>query len=144
MQHSNNNNIHRDKIIIQDLQVQVIIGAHKGERTIKQNLFLTITLYHDLSRCGETDNVEDTIDYGDVSKSVSRYADGAHHFTIEALAVGVARICCLGFNVDEVTVKYVVFMFDLFNLVYLIFNLKNFKHLLRLIFMLLKNYFILE
>jgi dihydroneopterin aldolase len=50
--------------------------------------------------------VADTIDYTQVTKSVTNYAKKAHHFTIEALSVGVARICCLGFGVEEVTVRY--------------------------------------
>ena len=33
------------------------------------------------------------------------YADASHHFTLEALAVGVARVCCLGFGVEEVNVR---------------------------------------
>jgi dihydroneopterin aldolase len=117
--------MNRDKIIIQDLHLQVVIGAHKPERTIEQNLHFTITLFtgikrrknemdrniesridtEDISKCGETDNVADTIDYVHVTKAVTTYAKEAHHFTIEALAVGVARICCLGFGVEEVTVR---------------------------------------
>ena len=131
--------MHKDKIIIQDFQLQVVIGAHKPERTIKQNLFFTITLFtgitavnrsllsenhitkfryttskllsndcdtKDISKCAETDNVVHTVDYGHVTKAIAAYADRSRHFTIEALAVGVARICCVGFGVEEVIVRY--------------------------------------
>lgn len=47
----------KDKITIQDLHLQVVIGAHKPERTIKQNLFFTITMYVDLEKCGNSDDV---------------------------------------------------------------------------------------
>ncbi|EGC32529.1 hypothetical protein DICPUDRAFT_155477 [Dictyostelium purpureum] len=93
-----------DKIIIQDLHVQAVIGVNPNERIIKQNIIMTITSYRDLSKCGSTDNVAYTISYSSLSKSLCSYAESSHHYTLEALATGVAKICCLGFGIEKVKV----------------------------------------
>lgn len=36
-----------------------------------------------VSRCGDSDDVNDTIDYSSVSKKICEYTEGAKHYTIE-------------------------------------------------------------
>ncbi|KAK5583079.1 hypothetical protein RB653_004669 [Dictyostelium firmibasis] len=93
-----------DKIIIQDLLIQAVIGVNPGERVIKQNIIITVTAYKDLSKCGSSDNVNDTVSYSSLSKSICSYSESSHHYTLEALATGVAKICCLGFGIERVKV----------------------------------------
>ncbi|KAN0006955.1 hypothetical protein ACTFIU_005148 [Dictyostelium citrinum] len=93
-----------DKIIIQDLLIQAVIGVNPGERIIKQNIIITVTAYKDLSKCGSSDNVNDTVSYSSLSKSICSYSESSHHYTLEALATGVAKICCLGFGIERVKV----------------------------------------
>eukprot|EP01132_Coremiostelium_polycephalum_P010774 gene10774-13192_t len=94
-----------DKILLRDLHIQAVIGVNNNERNIKQNLIFNITVYRDLSTCGTSDSVHDTISYSTLSKSVVAYVESSHHYTLEALATGVARTCCLGFGIDRVKVK---------------------------------------
>ncbi|KYR00661.1 dihydro-6-hydroxymethylpterin pyrophosphokinase (HPPK) [Tieghemostelium lacteum] len=93
-----------DKIIIKDLHVQAIIGVNANERNIKQNIIITLTVYRDLSKCGLSDSVHDTISYSTLSKSICSYVESSHHYTLEALATGVAKTCCVGFGIDRVKV----------------------------------------
>ncbi|GAM21061.1 hypothetical protein SAMD00019534_042360 [Acytostelium subglobosum LB1] len=65
---------------------------------------MTLKLYKDLSSCGQSDLVSETISYSTLSKSVVAYVESSHHYTLEALATGVARTCCLGFGVERVKV----------------------------------------
>ncbi|EFA85424.1 dihydro-6-hydroxymethylpterin pyrophosphokinase [Heterostelium album PN500] len=93
-----------DTIIVKDLHVQAVIGVNANERNIKQNIIITLKLYKDLSICGSSDLVGHTISYSTLSKSVCAYVESSHHYTLEALATGVARTCCLGFGVERVKV----------------------------------------
>ena len=52
-----------DKIIISDLHMQVVIGVNNNERSIKQNIIVNIIAFVDVSRCGETDSITDTLSY---------------------------------------------------------------------------------
>eukprot|EP01133_Synstelium_polycarpum_P014976 gene14976-17710_t len=93
-----------DSIIIKNLHVQAVIGVNASERIIKQNIVMTLKIYKDLSECGTSDLVHHTISYSTLSKSIVAYAESSHHYTLEALATGVARTCCLGFGIDRVKV----------------------------------------
>lgn len=94
-----------DKIIIKDLLIQAIIGVNKGERKKKQNIKLNITMFYDISKCGFSDNIKDTIDYSEVSKKICEYTEESKHYTLEALATGVAKIILFHFNIEEVIIR---------------------------------------
>lgn len=77
-----------DKISINELRVQAIIGVNKGERVKKQNLTITVDIFCDASLCGRTDKIADTIDYSSITKDIIEYAETSKHYTIEALSTG--------------------------------------------------------
>jgi len=101
---NNSNSNSFDKIIIKDLHVQAVIGVNANERVIKQNIIITIKAFKDLTKCGSSDSVHDTISYSTLSKAIISYIESSHHYTLEALATGVAKICCLGFAIDRVKI----------------------------------------
>jgi FolB domain-containing protein len=82
-----------DKIIIKDLLVRGIIGINDWERESPQDILINIAIVADLSKAGDTDNVEDTINYRTVTKRVIAHTESASHFTVEALATDIANIC---------------------------------------------------
>jgi len=94
----------KDKIFIKDLMVQAILGVNKKERVKRQNININITLFHDIKQAALHDDVRGTINYSHVCKSVVAYTEDSHHHTIESLCSGIARICCLNFGAEEVTV----------------------------------------
>jgi FolB domain-containing protein len=56
-------------------------------------VLLNITLFGDLSAAGESDQIEDTINYRTVTKEIIKHVESSKRFTVEALASDVARIC---------------------------------------------------
>ena len=56
-----------DKIIIEGLEIDTIIGVYDWERKQKQKLVFDIALVTDLSKAMKSDRVEDTIDYAKVA-----------------------------------------------------------------------------
>lgn len=94
-----------DSIIITDLVASGIIGVKHPERDNPQNLLINITMYKDLSRVGESDEISDTVNYSLVSKMViSEVAVCAFH-TVEALASHLAQLLLKTYVIDAVRVR---------------------------------------
>jgi FolB domain-containing protein len=82
-----------DRIVISDLMLRAIIGINDWERVERQDVLLNITLFGDLRAAGESDQIEDTINYRTVTKQIIKHVESSQRFTVEALAADVARIC---------------------------------------------------
>lgn len=82
-----------DRIFIKDLRARGIIGINDWERVQPQDMLISITVFTDTHRVGETDNLQDSVDYRALSKKVQAHAETAARFTVEALANDLAAIC---------------------------------------------------
>jgi len=93
-----------DRIYIRDLAVRCIVGVFPEERTAKQDVIINIVLSVDLTKAGETDRLEDTVDYKRLKKNVLALAEESKFFLVEKLAAAVADICLAASTVQQVTV----------------------------------------
>ncbi len=82
-----------DQIHIRDLTVRCIVGIYPEERREKQDVTINITLFADLRRAGESDNIEDTVDYKSIKKNVLAMTEQSSFFLVERLAERIAEIC---------------------------------------------------
>ena len=82
-----------DQVIIKDLVARGIIGINDWEREKPQEIIINVVLFSDLHKAGESDNLNDTINYRTVSKKLMSHAESANRFTVEALAADLAKIC---------------------------------------------------
>ena len=82
-----------DKVIIKDLLARGIIGVNDWERKRTQDILINLTLFTDTKRAGETDNLEDCVNYSTMSKKILAHAESAGRLTVEALANDLAKIC---------------------------------------------------
>lgn len=94
-----------DIIYLHNLKVETIIGVWEWERRIRQTLILDIDLGTDLTRAGETDAIEDTIDYKAVSDRIMGFARDSEFRLIESLATRLADIIRTEFGVQWVRIK---------------------------------------
>jgi FolB domain-containing protein len=94
-----------DTVHIKDLVARGIIGVNDWEREKPQEIRINLILYGDLRTAGNTDNIEDCINYRTVSKKVQKHAETAARFTVEALATDLARICLEDPKVEKVNVR---------------------------------------
>ena len=94
-----------DKVIIKDLLARGIIGVNDWERQRPQDILINLTLVTDMKRAGETDNLEDCVDYSKMSKKIQEHAESAGRLTVEALANDLARICFEDKNVQKVIIR---------------------------------------
>ena len=81
-----------DKIRIEGLEVFANHGVYAEENKLGQKFVVSATLYADLRRAGETDDLDESIDYGAVVHTIDEYLR-AHTFKlIEAAAEGLAGV----------------------------------------------------
>ena len=72
-----------DKIHITDLLLRCIIGINDEEREKKQDVLINMTMYADLTKPGQTDDIQDTVDYKKVKQEVIRLVENSSFFLIE-------------------------------------------------------------
>ena len=94
-----------DIIFIKDLMVRGIIGVSDRERSNLQDIVINIQLKTDISDCGESDDIHESINYRTVTKNIIAHVKKTARYTVEALASDIAQIC-LGFDrVEAATVR---------------------------------------
>lgn len=94
-----------DRILIEGMVFNCIIGINDWERVAKQPVEIDLTLYADLSKAAESDNVEDTINYRTISRSVRDFVESSNFGLVEKLSDGVARLCMEDERVQRVDVR---------------------------------------
>jgi FolB domain-containing protein len=94
-----------DQIEIRDLLLRGIIGINDWEREKKQDILINITLFGDLAPAGESDRIEDTINYRTLTKAVIEHVESVGRFTVEALAADIARLCLETPGVERARVR---------------------------------------
>jgi FolB domain-containing protein len=94
-----------DQVIIKNLLARGIIGVNDWERKRAQNILINITLFADTRRAGQTDNLEDCVNYSTISKRILAHAESVNRLTVEALANDLAKICLEEQAVQKVIVR---------------------------------------
>ncbi len=93
-----------DRIHIRDLLLRTVIGVNPEERRDRQDVIVNLTLYADLRRAGETDDMAHTVNYRSVSKLVIGLVESSSFYLVEALATAIARAILERFPVERVRV----------------------------------------
>jgi FolB domain-containing protein len=94
-----------DQIFIRDLVCRGIIGINDWEREKPQEILINIVLFGDLRKAGESDDINDTINYRTVAKKVQAHAESAGRLTVEALAADISRLSLEEPGVKKVMVR---------------------------------------
>jgi len=94
-----------DQVVIKNLVARGIIGVYEWERDKPQEILINISLFGDLLNAGETDNIEDSINYKTVAKGVQALAENCQRLTVEALAHDIANYCLDTKGVEKVRVR---------------------------------------
>lgn len=87
-----------DKIFIKDLQVYGYHGVNKEEKKMGQRFLISLELYMDLRVPGKSDNLEETVNYGELCEMVSNKFVKVKFDLIEAAAEDIAQFILSSFN----------------------------------------------
>lgn len=82
-----------DSVLIAGLQVSGIHGVLPEEREHPQPFAIDIELSIDLNEAGLSDDLADTVDYGEISIMAGRIVSEESYFLLERLASRIAEVC---------------------------------------------------
>lgn len=81
-----------DIIFLHDFRLDLLIGIYDWERRMPQTVQLDLEIGLPSSRAGQTDRIEDTIDYGAVASRLKASIAERHFDLLEALAEHIAQV----------------------------------------------------
>ena len=94
-----------DKVLIQDLHAQGILGVNDRERNAPREIIINLTLFTASRPASWTDTMTGCVDYSQVAVDIRTLVGAARRFTVEALAEDIADLCLKRPYVRKVTVK---------------------------------------
>ena len=94
-----------DKIFVQGLEVECVIGVWEWERQITQKLIIDLEMGWDISAAASSDELEDTLSYKDVAKRVNAFVVETQANLVETLAEGIAGLLQEEFGVPWCRVR---------------------------------------
>jgi dihydroneopterin aldolase len=94
-----------DKVFIEDLRIETVIGIYDWERKIRQTIALDLEMAFDNRRPAASDKIEDTLDYKKVAKRLIAFVEESHFELVETLAERCADIVRREFGVAWLRLK---------------------------------------
>ena len=98
-------NIMNDRIFLNQLRTECIVGIWEWERQVKQAVILDVEMAADIRKAALSDNIEDTIDYKKVSKRLLSFVGESQFQLVETLTENIAKIIVTEFGVSWVRVR---------------------------------------
>ena len=93
-----------DRIQITGLRELGVHGVLPEEQTRPQPFEVDVELRLDLAAASDSDDLDDTVDYGAVCESISRVVSSERYQLLERLAARIAEVCCVDERVRSVSV----------------------------------------
>jgi len=94
-----------DKIFLNELKVDTVIGIWDWERKIRQTVIVDLEMSADIAKAAATDRVEDTLNYKSVAKRIQSFVEDSSFQLVETLAERIAEIIREEFGVAWVKVR---------------------------------------
>jgi len=81
-----------DVITVNALMVRGVVGVDNWERQKEQDIVVSLSIVTDLAPSGSTDDVSLTVNYSDVTKTVTELVQTSHYKSVEGVAEGIAQV----------------------------------------------------
>jgi len=94
-----------DRVFIENLTVETVIGIYDWEREIRQAVCLDLEMDFDIRKAAASDAIADTLDYKAVSKRLIHFIEQSEFQLVEALAEKCASIVLEEFPVRHLKLK---------------------------------------
>ncbi|OZG70059.1 dihydroneopterin aldolase [Hahella sp. CCB-MM4] len=82
----------QDKIVIEALQIDTVIGVYPFEKTYPQRLYLDLELAWDIRKAAQSDELADTLNYAAVCERLRGFAAGVQYQLLEVLLEKMAEL----------------------------------------------------
>jgi len=80
-----------DKIMLNNMQFYGFHGLFPEENKLGQRFHVDIILYADLQQAGQTDDMSNSVDYGDIYETVKYIVEGRAYNLLEAISEKIAN-----------------------------------------------------
>ena len=94
-----------DKVFIEGLEIEALIGIYDWERRIRQPLLFDLEMAFDNLVPATSDDIRDTLDYKAVSKRIIALVAESEFGLVESLAERCAAVVLAEFKVDWLRLK---------------------------------------
>lgn len=81
-----------DRVLIEGLKVETVIGVYAWERTIRQRLVLDLEMATDIRPAAADDDLSKTLNYAAISTRIETFADANHFALVETFAERLAAL----------------------------------------------------
>ncbi|EGH23847.1 dihydroneopterin aldolase [Pseudomonas amygdali pv. mori str. 301020] len=94
-----------DRVFIEGLEVDTVIGAYDWERGIRQCLRLDLSFAWDNRPAAAGDDLSKALDYASVSTRIQAFAEQAQFQLVETFAERLAEVLMSEFNIPWLRLK---------------------------------------
>ena len=94
-----------DKVFINNLEVEAVIGIFQWEREVRQLISVDIEMEFDNKTAAQSDDIKDALNYKLVGKRVTAFIKKSNFQLVETLAEKIAKIILKEFPVSKVKIK---------------------------------------
>ncbi len=94
-----------DKIYLNRMSFYGYHGVFEAEAQLGQRFYVDLELSLNLAKAGESDDLNDTVNYADIFTRVQQIVEGERYKLVEALAERIAQQLLQGFPFAEVKVR---------------------------------------
>lgn len=94
----------KDRVFIEDLKIETIIGIFGWERKVKQEVNISLEMEFNIDKAGKTDQIKDALDYKKIGKAVIALVEKSSFFLVEKMATEVAKLVLKNKKIDSVMV----------------------------------------
>ena len=95
----------KDKIFLEGLAVQCLIGIFDWERKIRQKVVMDLEFPAPIRKAAKRDRIDDAVDYKRIAKLASRFVAQSRFRLIETLAERLAARLLRECDLAEITVR---------------------------------------
>jgi len=94
-----------DKVFINNLQVETIIGIFDWEREVRQVVSIDLEMEFDNKKAAKSDDIEDALDYKKIGKRIIAFVEKSKYKLVERLAEQIAKLVLKEFPVSSLVVS---------------------------------------
>ena len=94
-----------DRIFLSEMKIETTVGIWEWEKRIKQQVIIDIEMSADIKKAASSDQIEDTLNYKAVAKSVRKLVEESSFQLVETMAEKISELVIGEHNVSWVKVK---------------------------------------
>ena len=94
-----------DKVFIENLEIETIIGIFGWEREVKQIVRISLEMSFDISKAGRSDKIDDALDYKKIGKSIVNLVENSSFFLVEKMAEEIASLVLKNKQIEKIKLR---------------------------------------